>query len=155
LTKNNNSNSTLLKKTLKDLKKSLQDFNMNSQAQNERARSVNNSVSPDGTDASVYHVSNQTVIAKKKGNKSIVAVKKTNKTSGVSEPSADKEVDDTVRELQAKIKNENTSSKSPKKYHMIKVHVNLTLDNKALPFAKTVNSIKNAFSNDSSEPRVS
>lgn len=82
-----------------------------SQAQSDKSRTVNTTVSQDGTDTSVYNVSNQTVIAKKKGNKSIVAVKKTNKTTGVSEPSADKEVDDTVRELQTKIASDKSGGK--------------------------------------------
>ena len=90
------------------------------------------STDPDGTDTQVLNISNQTVIAKKKGNKSIVAVKKTNKSTA-SPIDSDRELEDTVKQLKSNL----TSSRSnqPKKKHKIKLRVNLTLDNKDLPFA--------------------
>ena len=63
----------------------------------------------DGTETQVLNVSNQTVLVKKKGNKSIVAVKKSNKSSNSSpaeEIQSNRELDDTVRELQSKMVSE-------------------------------------------------
>ena len=103
----------------------------------------------DGTETQVLNVSNQTVIAKKKGNKSIIAVKKSNKSSSASpaeEIQSNRELDDAVRELQSKMVSDKSNSKSgsssPKKNHLIKLHVNLTMDNNALPFGNTLKEIE-------------